>query len=124
MIDADKGFQETFGHVLTHELHRDVKILETHVGELKAGEVYLGTVKGDFSRLSKLAKPTHTSFMLYGQCSKEASLKISSSRGSQILVEDLGEGLKSLNTVQFTDKVPATSYSYMCSQYFYKVEKA
>lgn len=124
MIDADKGFQETFGHVLTHELHRDVKILETHVGELKAGEVYLGTVKGDFSRLSKLAKPTHTSFMLYGQCSKEASSKISSSVGSQILVEDLGEGLKSLNTVQFTDKVPATSYSYMCSQYFYKVEKA
>lgn len=123
LIDADKSFQETFGNVLSHELHKNIQLLESNKESLKAGQIYLGTVKGDFAALPKLVKPENTCFMLYGQCSRDASVKLAGIRQSNILVEDLGEGLKSLNITNYSDKVPATSFGYMCAQYFNKVEQ-
>ncbi|MFY7991975.1 MAG: CheR family methyltransferase [Bacteriovoracaceae bacterium] len=124
LIDADKGFQETFGHVLSNELSKNVVLLESNREPLKAGQIYLGTVKDDLSNLSKLVKPEKACVMLYGQCSKEAGMKVDGMRQSHILAEDLGEGLKSLNVIRFSDKVPATSFAYMCAQYFNKTEQA
>ncbi len=122
LIDADKSFQETFSHVLSHELNKNVQILENNKEGLKPGQLYLGTMKNDFHGVSKLAKAENTCFMVYGQCSKDAEIKIGTARSSHVLVEDLGEGLKSLSSAYFSDKVPATSFAYMCAQYFNRVE--
>lgn len=123
LIDADKGFLETFSHVLSNDLGKTVELLGSHQGPLSAGKIYLGTVKGDFDILAGITQKDKTCYMIYGQCSKDAAQKMNHCKESHILVEDLGEGLKSLSLTSFTDKVPATSFAYMCAQYFNKVEQ-
>ncbi len=87
--------------------------------KMEPNKIYFADFKTYFAKMNKRFQNQPCSILAYGSISSHAAKEVGNWRGTQLLLEDLGDAANRSHTLmsQSTDVVPATSFAYMSCRY-------